>query len=77
MATDKNGGAATGAPQFGGNVQTVLASPRIEPAPATLEQARNLPGRSERIEELTKFIVANGIRYVDFQQVSITGRSDG
>jgi len=77
VATEKSGVAATGAHQFGGNVQTVLASARIAPAPATLEQARNAPGRSERIEELTKFIEANGIRYVFFQQVSITGRVMG
>ena len=77
MATEKRGVAATGAHEFGGNVQSVLASPRIAPAPATLEQARNAPDRSERIEELTRFIEANGIRYVFFQQVSITGRVMG
>jgi glutamine synthetase len=75
MATESSGGVAT--PSFGGTVQTVLASPRIEPAPATLEQARNAPGRRERIAELTKFIEANGIRYVYFQQVSVTGRVMG
>jgi glutamine synthetase len=77
VATEKRGVAATGAHEFGGNVQSVLASPRIAPAPATLEQARNAPDRSERIEELTRFIEANGIRYVFFQQVSITGRVMG
>ena len=77
MATEKSGGVAAGAPRFGGNVQTVLSSPRIEPAPATLEQARNAPGRAERIQDLTEFIEANDIRYVFFQQVSVTGRVMG
>src|SRR5450631_1687537 len=75
MASESSSGVAT--PRFGGTVQTVLATPRIEPAPASLEQARNAPGRSERIAELTKFIEANGIRYVYFQQVSVTGRVMG
>ena len=35
--------ASADAPQMGGTVETVLASPRIEPAPATLEEARTLP----------------------------------
>ena len=61
----------------GGTVETVLASPRIAPAPATLEEARNAPGRRERIEELTRLIEERGIRYVYFQQVSITGRVMG
>ena len=65
------------APQFGGNVDTVLSSPRIEPAPATLEEARNAPGRAEKIEQLTRRIEAEGIKYVFFQQVSVTGRVMG
>jgi glutamine synthetase len=75
MATESSGGVVT--PRFGGTVQTVIASPRIGPAPATLEEARNAPGRRERIEELTALIEAQGIRYVFFQQVSITGRVMG
>ena len=39
--------AVDGNTQFGGGVDTVLASPRIVPAPATLEEARNAP--AERI----------------------------
>src|SRR5579863_8950026 len=62
---------------FGGTVDTVLASPRIEPAPATLEGARNAPGRAAKIEELTRRIEAQGIKYVFFQQVSVTGRVMG
>src|SRR6201992_3595140 len=68
---------ATEAPQFGGNVETVLSSPRIVPAPATLEEARNAPGRADKIEELTKLIEDQGIKYVFFQQVSITVRVMG
>src|SRR5471032_1240851 len=68
---------ATGVQEFGGNVDTALSSQRIEPAPATLEQARSAPGRAERIEALTRRIEAEGIKYVFFQQVSITGRVMG
>ena len=38
---------------FGGDVNTVLQSARTTPPPATLEEARNQPGRRERIEEIT------------------------
>ena len=62
---------------FGGGVQDVLRSSRIAPAPSTLEEARNQPGRREKIEEITRRIEAEGIRYVFFQQVSITGRVMG
>src|SRR5215210_3360295 len=63
--------------QFGGTVETVLASARIAPPPATLEEARHQPGRREKIEEITRRIEAEGIRYVFFQQVSVTGRVMG
>src|SRR5579884_76522 len=78
MAVDATG-EATIAPEqvLGGTVATVLASPRIVPAPATLEEARSAPGRAEKIEALTKQIEAEGIRYVFFQQVSVTGRVMG
>ncbi len=62
---------------FGGRVDDVLASSRIAPAPATLEEARKAPGRAEKIEQLTRRIEAEGIKYVFFQQVSITGRVMG
>ena len=45
--------------------------------PATLEEARNQEGRPAQIEALTKRIEAEDIRYVFFQQVSITGRVMG
>ena len=65
------------ADKLGGTVETVLESPRSEMPPATLEEARNQPGRAERIEELSKRIADEGIEYVFFQQVSITGRVMG
>src|SRR3954447_6327607 len=63
--------------RFGGTGKTVLETPRATPPPATLEEARNVPGRRERIEEITRRIEAEGIKYVFFQQVSITGRVMG
>ena len=46
MDGDGNGSVALeSTPSFGGTVATVTASPRIAPAPATLEEARNQPGR--------------------------------
>jgi glutamine synthetase len=62
---------------FGGDVSTVLESPRSTKPPQTLEEARNAPGRREQIEAITKRIEAQGIKYVFFQQVSITGRVMG
>src|SRR5215207_723823 len=62
---------------FGGTVESVLRSSRIAPAPSTLEEARSQPGRRERIEEITRRIEAEGIKYVFFQQVSVTGRVMG
>ncbi|MBA2514517.1 MAG: glutamine synthetase, partial [Solirubrobacterales bacterium] len=71
-----NGGGRTG-PEFGGGVATVLATPSVQSPPATLEEARKAPGRAEKIEVLTRRIEAEGIKYVFFQQVSITGRVMG
>src|ERR1700754_1717967 len=62
---------------FGGTVEDVLKSPRIEPAPATLEEARNAPGRDDAIQKIVKRIEREGIKYVFFQQVSVTGRVMG
>ena len=62
---------------FGGDVTTVLDTPRTQAAPATLEEARAQPGRREQIEAITRRIEAEGIKYVFFQQVSITGRVMG
>ena len=70
-------GSAVERTTLGGTVESVLATPRIAPAPATLEEARNAPGRAAKIEALTRRIESEGIRYVYFQQVSITGRVMG
>ena len=77
MATETSTAAGNGYVKLGGTVDTVLSSPRIAPPPATLEEARNQPGRREKIEELTRRIESEGIKYVFFQQVSITGRVMG
>ena len=53
---------------FGGDVKTVLESPRATMPPKTLEEARNQPGRREQIEGIVKQIEAQGIKYVFFQQ---------
>jgi glutamine synthetase len=62
---------------FGGDVRTVLDAPRSEMPPATLEEARSRPGRREKIEEIARRIESEGIKYVFFQQVSVTGRVMG
>src|ERR1044071_2346289 len=62
---------------FGGTVKSVLQTPKATAAPATLDEARNQPGRRERIQEITKRIESEGIKYVFFQQVSVTGRVMG
>ena len=55
----------------------MLETPHSEAPPATLEEARNQPGRREQIEAITRRIESEGIKYVFFQQVSITGRVMG
>ncbi len=77
MATETSSAVGNGYVKLGGTVDTVLSSPRIAPPPSTLEEARNQPGRRERIEEITRRIESEGIKYVFFQQVSITGRVMG
>ena len=70
VAESKNGGVSP-------EVQKVLDSPKIEPAPKTLEEARKAPGRAEKIAEITSRIEREGIEYVFFQQVSISGHING
>ena len=71
--------AATGisAPVLGGTVSDVIATPRVQLPPATLEEARNQPGRREQIEQIARRIQAEGIKYVFFQQVSVSGHING
>jgi glutamine synthetase len=78
MANDDSvASSATVAPPARHDVAGVLASPAVQPAPTTLEEARSAPGRAERIAELTRRIEAEGIEYVFFQQVSISGHING
>ncbi|MFN8159425.1 MAG: glutamine synthetase family protein [Solirubrobacterales bacterium] len=58
-------------------VDRVLSNPRVEPPPRTLEEAREAPGRDEKIAEIAERIEREGIEYVFFQQVSVTGRVMG
>ncbi len=78
-ASSDGGATQVATPQhaFGGGVATVLQSARVTMPPATLEEARNQPGRAAQIETLTRRIEAEGIKYVFFQQVSVTGRVMG
>src|SRR5213078_4571331 len=78
MATTADRAVTTEQPApMGGTVKSVLETPRTTKPPATLEEARNQPGRIERIAEITERIEREGIKYVFFQQVSITGRVMG
>ncbi len=58
-------------------VRTVLEHAKAESPPKTLAEAREAPGRTEKIAEIAKRIEREGIEYVFFQQVSITGRVMG
>src|SRR5690242_18217212 len=58
-------------------VQRVLAKGPIADPFATLEEARNDPDRLERIRQIRKLIDERGIKYIFFQQVSISGHVNG
>lgn len=58
-------------------VLDVLAKGAIPNPHPTLEEARNDPARHAAIEEIRKQIDAKGIRYVFFQQVSVSGHVNG
>ena len=77
MATTADQGVTTDKPVLGGTVQTVLSTRPAQAPPATLDEAREQPGRIERIAEITDRIEREGIKYVFFQQVSVTGRVMG
>jgi glutamine synthetase len=49
-------------------VEAALSSPKIEPAPPTLEEAREAPGPGGEDREIEKRIESEGIEYVFFQQ---------
>src|SRR5438128_9099304 len=58
-------------------VQRVLAKgPVPDPFP-TLEDARHDPGRHEQIRQIRQLIDERGIKYIFFQQVSVSGHVNG
>src|SRR5215211_8136421 len=58
-------------------VQSVLAKGPIPDPIATLEEARNDPGRREKIQAIRKEINEKGIKYIFFQQISVSGHVNG
>jgi glutamine synthetase len=58
-------------------VQRVLGKGPIPDPFPTLDQARNDPHRLEKIRQLRKLIDERGIKYIFFQQVSISGHVNG
>ena len=58
-------------------VQQVLAKGSIADPLPTLEQARHDPGRLEKIRQIRKLIDERGIKYIFFQQVSVSGHVNG
>ncbi|HEY1369030.1 MAG TPA: hypothetical protein VGF23_18045, partial [Gaiellaceae bacterium] len=58
-------------------VQRVLAKgPVPDPFP-TLDEARKDPGRREKIQQIKQEIAEKGIKYIFFQQVSVSGHVNG
>src|SRR5437868_7785912 len=58
-------------------VQRVLArGPIPDPIP-TLDEARRDPARHEKIREIRRLIDERGIKYIFFQQVSVSGHVNG
>jgi glutamine synthetase len=58
-------------------IQEVLArGPISDPFP-TLDEARNDPGRRQKIQEIRKQINEKGIKYIFFQQISVSGHVNG
>src|SRR5439155_19359846 len=58
-------------------VQEVLAKGAVPDPYPTLELARNDPARLDNIRQVRKFIDDNGIKYIFFQQVSVSGHVNG
>src|SRR5256886_10181524 len=58
-------------------VQQVLAKGSIADPFPSLEQARSDPGRLEKIRQIRKLIDERGIKYIFFQQVSVSGHVNG
>src|SRR5918992_4596969 len=58
-------------------IQTVLSKGGIPDPFPTLAEARSDPGRRQRIQEIRKLINGRGIKYIFFQQVSVSGHVNG
>jgi len=58
-------------------VQRVLGKGPIHDPFPTLEQARHDPDRLEKIRQVRKLIDERGIKYIFFQQVSVSGHVNG
>src|SRR5712691_9702158 len=58
-------------------VQRVLAKGSIADPFPTLEQARHDPERLEKIRQVRRLIDERGIKYIFFQQVSVSGHVNG
>ena len=58
-------------------IQTVLAKGPIPDPIPTLEEARSDAGRRKQIQEVRKQINELGIKYIFFQQVSVSGHVNG
>jgi glutamine synthetase len=58
-------------------LQQVLDKGPVPDAPATLDEARNAPGRADKIRELRKLIDDRGIEYIYFQLISVSGHVNG
>src|SRR5918992_1655473 len=58
-------------------VQNVLAKGGIPDPFPTLEEARSDPGRRQKIQDIRKRINELGIKYIFFQQISVSGHVNG
>jgi glutamine synthetase len=58
-------------------IQSVLAKGPIPDPLPSLDKARSDPARRERIQEIRKRINEQGIKYIFFQQVSVSGHVNG
>src|SRR5438034_2489766 len=58
-------------------VQRVLGRGPIHDPFPTLDQARHDPDRLEKIRQVRKLIDERGIKYIFFQQVSVSGHVNG
>src|SRR3954449_12832853 len=58
-------------------VQSVLAKGPIPDPIPTLDEARRDPARLEKIRQIRQLIDERGIKYIFFQQVSISGHVNG